>query len=77
MDLKVNGVDGRVVWADFEGGFWMIETSDGRRLDPHPTIPEAFRTEGLLVRVAARKLTGFGCYHMAGTLVEITAIHTR
>ena len=73
----VDGVDGRVVWSNLEGGFWMIETVDGRRLDPHSSLPEAYRTDGALVHVAARPLDNVACFHMSGIIVEITAIRAR
>lgn len=71
------GVDGRVVWLGFEGGFWAIETTDGRVLDPHESLPATFRTDGLKVHVAARALEGDVCFHQAGIIVDVTEIGVR
>jgi hypothetical protein len=73
----VDGVDATVRWQDIEGGFWAIQTADGRWLDPHESLPAAYRNNGLQVHVAARALTNVACVHMAGTIVEVTGIRTR
>lgn len=72
-----DGVDATVVWRDLEGGFWALETTDGRILDPHESLPTSFRTAGRRVHVASRPLANVACFHMHGIIVEITAIRAR
>jgi hypothetical protein len=71
------GVDATVVWLDLEGGFWALETTEGRFLDPHSTLPAAYRVDGLRVQVATRTLTDAACFHMVGPIVAVTGIRTR
>lgn len=71
------GVTGTVVWRNFEGGFWAIQTDDGRNLDPHETLPAEFRVQNLRVRVKAEALDGVACFHQAGIIVAISEIRPR
>jgi hypothetical protein len=65
--------EGRVVWLDFEGGFWGILAADGRRYDPQG-LPAGFRRAGLRVRVVARIVPGMAGSHMWGTVVQLVDI---
>ncbi len=77
-DLELgDGVNGTVVWMGIEGGFWAIRTDDGRTLDPHASLPAAFRVNNLAVRVQATVREDRGCIHMAGLIVDITNIQPR
>ena len=75
--VLAGGIDGTVRWNGIEGGFWAVQTRDGTWLDPHASLPAEFRVDGLAVRLRARTLTGVGCFHMVGPIVEITAIRRR
>lgn len=76
-DFVLAYTNATVRWQNLEGGFWTLETSDGRWLDPQSSLPAAFQVDGLAVRVKARALTGVGGYHMFGEIVEIIAIQNR
>jgi hypothetical protein len=71
------GVDGTVRWNGIEGGFWTVRLTDGRILDPHASLPEAYRVGGLQVRLSATARPGVACLHQAGIIVEITHIQSR
>jgi hypothetical protein len=55
----------------------FLTLSCGPPLDPHESLPAAYRNNGLQVHVAARALTNVACVHMAGIIVEVTGIRTR
>lgn len=71
------GLDATVRWNGLEGGFWAIQASDGRWLDPHESLPPAFRVDGLAVHVTAQPLKNVACFHMVGTIGEIVTIRAR
>lgn len=76
-DGLATGVIATVRWNGLEGGFWAVQVTDGRILDPHETLPEAYRVEGLRVHVRAEPLADVLCFHQAGLIVAITEIHAR
>lgn len=67
-------MQGTIRRIDLEGGFWGIVADDGEKYDPHGSLPEKFRDDGLRVRFEARPMEEAGCFHMWGRIVEITAI---
>ena len=67
-------IGGTVRFVGLEGGFWTIAGDDGVTYDPHESLPASFRQNGLPVRATVRVLTGAGCIHMVGPIVEITEI---
>lgn len=67
---------GKVVWQDLEGGFWGIETVEGKHLLPMGLADE-FKVDGLSVRGKFRALKDVMTIQMWGTPVEITHIEPR
>ena len=68
--------DGIVRFVSLEGGFYAIETSAGRRLDP-VNLPLEFRQDRLAVHVSGSVLTGVGSIHMYGEVFDILEISRR
>ncbi len=68
--------DGMVRFVNLEGGFYAIETSAGRHLDP-VNLPVEFRQNGLAVHVSGSVLTDRVGIHMSGEIFEISAIARR
>ena len=67
-------VNGTVRHFDLEGGFWAIRGDDDVTYDPVGGVPEAFRREGLRVRLDARRRNDMGGIHMAGPIIEIISL---
>jgi hypothetical protein len=65
--------EGRVVYLNFEGGFWGIVCSDGRKYDPLG-LPPKFQMDGLRVRGKLRPRSNLMSFHMWGTIVEVLEI---
>jgi hypothetical protein len=63
---------GRVVYRNFEGGFWGIISDDGQRYDPL-VLPEQFQIEGLRVAGKVRR-RNVAHFHMWGTIVELVEL---
>ena len=63
---------GRVVYRNFEGGFWGIISDDGQRYDPL-VLPEQFQIEGLRVAGKVRR-RNVAHFHMWGTIVELVKL---
>lgn len=66
-------LQGTVVSMDLEGGFFAIQGDNGKTYDPM-NLPEAFRKNGLKVKVTARVRDDVGSIHMVGDIIEIVAI---
>lgn len=64
---------GRIVYLDFEGGFFGIIAEDGSRYDP-VNLPDEFKVDGLRVSFEAIKTRSQVGFHMWGTLIEIISI---
>ena len=64
---------GTVVYKDFEGGFYAIDAEDGSKYDPM-NLPEAFRKDGLKVKVTASLKPDAMGFHMYGGIIEIKTI---
>ena len=64
---------GTVVHKDVEGGFFVIESDDGRVYDPI-NLPDRFKKHGLKVNVAAKLRNDMGSIHMVGDIIEIVEI---
>ena len=67
-------VNGTVQHVELEGGFWAIRGDDNVTYDPVGGVPEAFRQEGLRVRLDAKRRNDMGSVHMAGPIVEIISL---
>lgn len=65
-------IKGTLVYKDLEGGFFALESDDGNTFTP-VNLPEAFRKDGLKVKVSALPYEGMSI-HMHGTLIEIVEI---
>ena len=63
-------VTGTIRYIDLEGGFYGIETDDGRRLDP-VNLPEEFQQDGLRIEARVEELRDRVSIRMWGTLVRI------
>ena len=64
---------GTVIYMDLEGGFYAIDADDGNKYDPL-NLPQAFRKEGLRVKVSAQHQTDVMSMHMYGTIIQILKI---
>jgi len=73
MDKDTIQFTGKVVFNDFEGGFYGILADDGGKYDP-TNLPAEFRKAGRRVSVVARKKPDMMSFHQWGTIVEIVEI---
>lgn len=69
-------IRGTVVHKDVEGGFFAIESDDGRVYDPI-NLPDRFKKHGLKVNVTAKLRNDMGSIHMVGDIVEIVEINAE
>ena len=67
-------ITGTVRHFDLEGGFWAIRGDDSVTYDPRNGVPDAFRQEGLRVRLRARRLEGVMGTHQVGPIVEVLTL---
>ena len=74
-DPNLIAVNGTVRFMTFEGGFWAIRGDDNVTYDPLGGLPAAFQSEGLRVRIEARRRSDMVSLHMAGPIVEIISIN--
>jgi hypothetical protein len=65
-------VTGTVRYIDLEGGFYGIETDDGRKLDP-VNLPKEFQKDGLRIQARVAEIQDGVSVHMWGTPVQIIA----
>jgi len=66
-------IQGTVVYKSLEGGFFAIESDDGKTYDPI-NLPEVFKRDGLKVKVNAKLRKDVGSIHMVGDIIEIVNI---
>ena len=66
-------ISGTVVYKDLEGGFFAVEDDGGKIYDPI-NLPDAFKRDGLKVKVNARLRNDMGSIHMVGDIIEIVDI---
>lgn len=67
---------GTVTFKDLEGGFYAIESFDGKKYDPI-NLPESFRKDGLKVKVTARPQRDVMSFRMYGEIIEIISIEAQ
>jgi len=67
---------GTVTFKDLEGGFYAIESFDGKKYDPM-NLPESFRKDGLRVRVTARPQRDVMSFRMYGEIIEVMRIEAQ
>ena len=65
---------GKIVFLDFEGGFFGIIADDGGHYDPK-NLPDEFKIDGLLIEFIAKILPGIPSIHMWGEIVELLYIN--
>jgi|GEM_PF-915201 len=63
---------GTTVYVETEGGFYGIETAEGKKYNP-TNLPEDFQKPALQIRVNAEKVNRMGI-HMWGEYIEILTI---
>ena len=68
--------DARIVFNDFEGGFFGFIDANGQKFDP-VNLPEEFQTDGLNVTFVATVLTDQVSIHQWGQVVEIQTIEVN
>jgi hypothetical protein len=59
-----------------EGGFYAIDSVDGKKYDPI-NLPESFRKDGLKVKVTARLKKDAMSFHMYGAIIEVVTIEAQ
>ena len=74
-DPNLVAVNGTVRFMTVEGGFWAIRGDDNVTYDPLGGLPAAFQSEGLRVRIEARRRNDMASVHMAGPIIEIISIN--
>ena len=67
---------GTVTYKNIEGGFYVIDGDNGSKYDPI-TLPEAFRKDGLRVKVIARRQVDAISIHMYGAIIEVLNIEVQ
>jgi len=67
---------GTVRYKDLEGGFYAIDTDDGKKYDP-VNLPESFRKDGLRVTATVRLNKDLMSFRMYGEIIEIEMIETE
>jgi len=73
-DVDIVSGTGKIVFLDFEGGFFGIIADDGGHYDPQ-NLPEGLMINGLLIAFMAKILHGAGSFHMWGEIVELLYIN--
>ncbi len=66
---------GKIVYLDFEGGFYGIEASNGECYDPI-NLPPNYYTDGLQIYFQGVVRDDPASFHMWGTIIELTEINT-
>ncbi len=73
MNHLIRG-SGKIVWNDFEGGFYGIEAQGGIRYYPLGSLDEEFRVDGLQVRFELQMKPGVMTTVMWGTPVSVVSM---
>ncbi|MEM9983812.1 MAG: hypothetical protein AAF804_01835 [Bacteroidota bacterium] len=68
-------VEGTIRFIDLSGGFWGIESDDGRKFAPIDDIPSSFRKDGLRVKTTLEPSQVFSIM-MWGEPVEVKSIQS-
>lgn len=68
-------ITGKSRYISLEGGFWAIESEDGRKFTPI-NMPEQLKTNGATVRVQAQLLKGAASVSMWGDAIRIISFET-
>jgi hypothetical protein len=72
-DADTFEIRGTVVYQEIEGGFFAIDSDDGKKYNP-ANLPESYRKDGLQVKITARPEKDAMSIHMYGALIEIVEI---
>jgi hypothetical protein len=67
---------GNVTYKNIEGGFYAIDGDDGKKYNPI-NLPEAFKKDGLKVKVTARSKKEAMSFHMYGAIIEVVNIEAK
>jgi hypothetical protein len=70
-----NGITilGKIIYLSLEGGFWGIESSDGKKYFPIEGLPPSFQKENIQIRAIVTPSSEFNPY-MWGRAVEVKEI---
>ena len=69
-------IQGTVVYKDIEGGFFAIDSDNGKKYNP-VSLPEAYRKDGLKVIIKARPSNDAMSIHMYGAIIEVVEIEAK
>jgi len=67
---------GTVRHKDLEGGFYAIDTDDGKKYDP-VNLPESFKKDGQRVTATVRLNKDLMSFRMYGEVIEIVTIEAE
>ncbi len=68
--------DGTVRFVNLEGGFYSLETPDGRKFDPI-NLPPAYQHDGLSVHFTGKVRHDMVSIHMYGEIFEVIGVSSR
>lgn len=66
--------NGTLKWIELEGGFWAIETDEGRKLQLITEVCDDLREDGLRIHFEGRTRPDMGGVHMWGEYLELGSI---
>ena len=66
--------EGKIVWNDFEGGFFGIQSKTGAKYYPLGSLDEEFQVDGLAVKFVLRPKRDVATFVMWGTPVSVVSI---
>jgi len=72
IENEIQGT-GKIIYNDFEGGFYGIISDDGEKYDPI-NLPDEYKENEINVRFRLNILDNQTSTHMWGTIVEIIEI---
>ena len=72
IEEEIQGT-GKIIYNDFEGGFYGILSDNGEKYDPI-NLPDEYKENGINVRFKLKILDNQTSTHMWGTIVEIIEI---
>lgn len=69
-------IQGTIVRKNIEGGFYAIDSDDGRKYNPI-NLSESFMKDGLKVKVTARLRMDAMSVYMYGAIIEVVEIAAK
>ncbi len=73
MEDTIQG-EGTIVWNDFEGGFFGIQSKNGDKYYPLGALDEEFQVAGLAVKFVLRPERNVATFVMWGTPASVVSI---